>query len=185
MEHEYVTLIPSRDGTGQIQWTMVYKDKPGKKGGFPDIDLGNDAPVMFTYTIVNPANLNIGFDHRPAEGQDPKVKNALWVVEGSGTAKKPGIHTDQIEQVGIQANTTQLRFKDKNSDHAILTYQLNFLNRDNPAEQVTALDPEIRNGGGGEFLGVGLEWVAATLGLITLALFAGLWFGKRSARKAA
>lgn len=187
MANEYVQLIPARDvASGTIQWTMVYKDHVGKSGSFPNVDLGNVGQVKFTYTIVDPNNLGISFDPTPVPNSQPPVPNALWLVAGSGTAKTPGIHSQQISNVMLKDVNKQLTFFDKNDNYDILTYQLNFVNRLNPAEKVTSIDPEIRNGGGGGFAEFvsGIDAVTLILSASVLALVALLWVGRRRNQKA-
>lgn len=180
MASEFVQLIPARDAGGAIQWTMVYKDHVGKSGTFPDIDLGNDANVKFTYTIVDAYNLGIVFDGTPVPNSNPQVPNALWIKPGSGAQKEAGVHTDQIDNVTLKKQNSQLTFVDNNDNNEVLTYQLNFVNRLNPAEKVTVLDPEIRNGGGGGFDFIGRDdTVAVVLAIAVLALVALLWVGRR------
>jgi hypothetical protein len=191
MADEFVQLIPARDQTtGTIQWTMVYDDHVGGKGSYPDIDLSNNGQTKFIYTIVDVNNLGITFDPRPVPNSQPQVANALWVSAGSGTQKTAGINSTQIAGTPVLQNgNKQLKFFDKNSNYDVLTYQLNFINSNNLSENVTSIDPEIRNNGGGgitQKLIQNFEFViAAAVLLAIVTFFVGRALGRRSVAKTA
>ena len=177
MKDEYISLIPTRGPDNAIQWTMIHDGHVGQGTNYPDVDLPPDGkPSKIQFTIVDLNNTQITFDPTLVDNNSkPKALNAIWIADGSGGQKKAGLYPEQISQVRLQSNNTQLVVGDKNSEEVVLTYQLNFKGPAGSTESIPAIDPEIRNGGGGGFY-LNMDTVAAVLGLAVLALTALLWF---------
>lgn len=147
MADHSITLTPARQTDGTIQWTMNYDGKIGTgPSTYPPIDLAPKEPHKLTYTIANPAGLSINFDQSKVQsGSGKSIDNALWVQ--AGTKPSVPVLSDQIKKVTV--DPTVLTFKDSNTGSPVtLIYQINFVDAGNQNAKVTALDPELKNGGG-------------------------------------
>jgi hypothetical protein len=184
MKDEYITLIPTPVAGNTIQWTMIHDGDFGQGQNYPSINLQNDGPSQIKFTIVDLNSTGITFDGTSVDSSsNPKAINAIWIVEGSTTNKAPGAYPTQVNKVQLQNTGKELVVKDKNSDDAVLRYQLNFKPPANSTLIVPPIDPEIRNNGGGRGFDLNMDAVAAVLGLVVLGLVGLLWvshFRKRS-----
>lgn len=132
-----------------VSWTLCYKgtnppDCNSATKGYPNVDVPvNKADQTFSYKIVNDnTGLGIVFSPDPVPNPPPRYDGPLWIK--SGQKPTAPIISGQIYNVG-GAGTTELTFTDKNSSSAVLKYQLNFVDRG--MNKVTAIDPDIKNGG--------------------------------------
>jgi hypothetical protein len=179
MKDEYITLIPTPVTNNTVQWTMIHNGSIGQGKDYPNIDLPNDGQSKIEFKILDLSNTKITFDSTVVDpNSNPEALNAIWIAVGSGNQKKAGPYPGQINQVKLQDYNKNLIVKDKNSDDAVLTYQLNFKAPQGSTLNVPPIDPEIRNGGGGG-IHFNLDAIAVALGLITLALVGLLWIGQR------
>lgn len=172
MADHTVTLTPAKQGDGSIQWTMDYNGKKGNSPStYPVIDLAAKEAHKLTYTIANPQGLSINFDPSMVQASSGQsIHNAIWVQAAS---KPPqAMLSDQVTKVTVKP--TELVIKDKNSGNPVtLVYQINFVDAANPAAKVTALDPDLKNGGGNNSLQSAAVAVAVVVGVV---LIAGLLF---------
>jgi hypothetical protein len=153
-----ITVSPSKNAKGEIEWTMTYGNQSGKKEGeYPRIDLKHGAKDQrFQITLDDPT-LGIKFSNDP-----------LWIKAGCYPTS-PGIDASQIE--GFKRTDTVIKFLDLNKDPPVsLWYRLNF---DVPGlkagDKGTYLDPEIRNGGGGGKLLMALLAVAGAAAAVAIS----------------
>jgi len=100
---------------------------------YPNVSVpANHFDKLFSFTIVNDnTQLGIKFADGP-----------LW-IKANSKPTGPGVN-GQIYAVN-GGGKTELTFKDKNSSMVTLKYQLNFVDKD--GNKVTAIDPDIKNGG--------------------------------------
>ena len=130
---------PSLDsGTNQVTWTLCKKVQGGEECGstpetYPSIDLGKGTGATPIQVKIAQDNTGLGIRFAP----DP-----LWIQKD--TKPSCSVMDSQIEQVAGAG--PQLTFIDKNSEEILLKYQLNFV--DQGGNAVTAIDPDIKNGGG-------------------------------------
>lgn len=176
MADHSITLTPARQADGTIQWTMNYDGKIGTgPGTYPPIDLAAKEAHKLTYTIANPAGLSINFDPSMVQsGSGNSIHNALWVQPG--TKPPTAVLSDQIKKVTV--DPTVLTFKDSNTGTPVtLIYQINFVDAGNQNAKVTALDPELKNGGGNTvFVQSPLEVAAIAVSVAIVAFFAFRFF---------
>lgn len=170
MGDKSIELTPAKQADGSIQWTMDYEGKKGSSPGtYPAIDLPKDSGShKLTYTIQNPEGMSINFDPSEVQLSSGKtILNALWIQENT---KPTGPATSsQIKKVTLKS-PTELQFKDENSGSPVtLVYQLNFVDAANPGAGVTALDPELKNGGGGTISLQDPIVIAAVIGAVLIA----------------
>ena len=173
--NEHIYLIPQRTTQDIIQWNWFYKGDYGSSNSLPTIDLEADSGNHKIYfTIADPEN-EIKFAGYNEPNPNTGVEKAIWITvkQSETTAKKLGIEdAGQIHQIkfgqkpGNQAGT-QLTLQDKNKDAPIdFLYQLNFVDS-TTGLPVTAIDPEIKNGGGTQ----PFDWYAyAILGAVAGAV---------------
>jgi hypothetical protein len=141
MPAQNITVTPSKGSGNKIDWTMCHT-APGKnepcssKNVFPAINVGtnsgtNAGAQVFTVTINDVNKLGISFSGDP-----------LWIQANS----KPKTHVIDAQIFDVTPNPAKLIFKDKNDGGPVtLVYQLNFVGADQ--KPVTAIDPDIKNGG--------------------------------------
>ena len=139
MSRHPITVTPSKDANGVVQWTLSYGNRSGhRKGEYPRVDLRRGGTnERFEITLVD-TQYGITFSDDP-----------LWIQVGE-CPTQPGIDNSLIDD--IECGPTLVKFRDLNSNKTELTlsYRLNFNVPDvRPGEPGTFLDPEIRNGGGG------------------------------------
>jgi hypothetical protein len=130
-----------------------------------DVPEGQHDP-LFQFKIVG--NSDITFAPNPPA---PKAGGPIWIHK-KGDPNGPGVH-GQIEDIK-GAKTKVLVFKDENDYQITLKYQLNFV--DAQGKAVTALDPEIINGGKG-FWSISNSTALMIGGVVALVLL-GLWFSR-------
>ena len=151
MEKKDIYLIPTRGGGGKVNWTWAYDGNYGTVQSFPVIDLGKDSGEhKITFTIIDPQS-QIVFDGTSLQGPGGPYQNAFWVMKKQGGAsKQPGVQpNDQLSDIAIGKGGVQLTLKDKNNgDAQTFAYQLNFKDMAT-GNAVTAIDPDLKNGGGG------------------------------------
>lgn len=176
MPAQLITVTPSTGPGGKIDWELCHKapkkaDVCGKQNNYPDIILGknsgqNAGDQVFTVKINDKHNLGIKFSSDP-----------LW-IQADTKPKSPVIDSSQIHSVTPGAK--QLIFKDKNDGGPVtLVYQLNFVDADN--KPVTAIDPDIKNGGTTIVGSAQMTMLVAGAGL--LLLLAAIWLSMRAARR--
>jgi len=140
-----ITVSPTKNANGSIEWTLTYGTRSGNKNGdYPAIDLKHGGTnERFKITLID-SSLGIKFS-----------KDPLWIQAGS-CPTSTGIDAAQIDKV--ETSDTVVSFRDLNQNAAVsLWYRLNFdVPGLNPGDPGTFLDPEIRNGGGG---GAGMKWL--------------------------
>jgi hypothetical protein len=111
----------------------------------------------------------------------PKVEEALWIQADDkplGPVLEP---KSQILQP-TRVNDTILVFIDKNNgSKKLLKYQLNFVGRDN--SPVTAIDPDIKNGGGRTGYFGPAQAMAFVIGATVALALTVLWFKKLSPKR--
>jgi hypothetical protein len=141
MPAQNITVTPSKGNGNKIDWTMCHT-APGKtelcssKNVFPAINVGtnsgtNAGAQVFTVTINDVNKLGITFSSDP-----------LWIQANS----KPKAPVIDAQIFDVTPNPAKLIFKDKNDGGPVtLVYQLNFVGADQ--KPVTAIDPDIKNGG--------------------------------------
>lgn len=182
MADHSITLTPAKQGDGTIQWTMDYDGKIGNgPSTYPPISLAAKEAHKLTYTIVNPPGLSINFDPAMVQsGSGKSIHNALWVQ--ADTKPSTAVLSDQIKKVTV--DPTVLTFKDNNSGKPVtLIYQINFVDAANQNAKVTALDPELKNGGGNTMLFQSPLVVAAIA--VSVAVIAILVFRQFSRNRSA
>jgi hypothetical protein len=136
-----LTATPSLGQDGQITWSLCHSGaKCGGPGNYPGIAVAKGSPAIPVTVTINDANhLGISF----APGQD-----AMWVQPGYDNCPQTYVFDSagQIPNV-TRVSDTQIKFTDLNSNTSPLhlTYRLNFVDTTN--KPVTAIDPDIRNGG--------------------------------------
>jgi hypothetical protein len=184
MTDHTVTLTPAKQADGSIQWTMDYEGKKGNSPStYPIIDLKAKEAHTLTYTIANPTGLTINFDPSMVNDSSGKsIHNALWV---QATTKPPqAMLSDQIKKVDIKS-PTELKFKDSNSgDPMTLVYQINFVDASNSGAKVTALDPDLKNGGGNTTAYQNYAVLIAVVGAVLIAVLLFRRFTQRSRQQA-
>lgn len=162
-----------------VVWELCYTnpnpDKCGFEGNYPNVALPQNSPnEQFQFTIAkDQTGLGIKFAD----------KDPLW-INLKGKPNGPGIDPE-IQSVG-GAGKKVLTFVDRNDTAITLKYQLNFT--DSQDTEVTALDPEIKNGGTNQpappkwwqqdLIGVG-DALALVIGLVIGLTLAALWFRRR------
>jgi hypothetical protein len=168
---KHIYLVPQQNGQ-QVTWTWFYDGNYGKitpAASIPVIDLPPaSGKHKISFTIANPEGTNIKFAGYSAPGQ--KSDDALWLrVKQPGQAKKKGQDLGgQIDTPKIQKQGYQLVFDDNNDNPAAITfeYQLNFVDA-NTNLPVTSIDPDLKNGGGGN-VSYWMEPVAYLIGGILI-----------------
>lgn len=141
---EMLEARPTLGDDGQVSWELCYKAPPGgqdqcgdSEASYPPVELdAKSGPHMFHVSITNDnTGLGIKFANEP-----------IWIrKDDKPTASVVDSQIDNITGAG----TTQLNFRDTNSnlDPILLKYRLNFVDQAN--QEVTPLDPDIKNGGSG------------------------------------
>jgi len=155
-----ITVSPSKNANGVIEWTLTYGSNSGTNGNYPPVDLKHGGTnERFRITLVD-STYGITFSDDP-----------LWIKEGSCPTTS-GINSKQIDK--YEPGQTIVRFRDRNENAAVtLWYRLNFNVPDlNPGDPGTFLDPEIRNGGGGGTGGIGITALAIAVGVAVLGYVA-------------
>lgn len=154
------------DSKGDIVWTLDDK-KNGKKGERKKVDLPKDSGEWsFKIRLDDDTPYGLKFDP-----SDP-----IWIAETNNCPPPPGINTDQIYDVDVNGQKT-LTFRDRNCGDAVdLKYQLNFLTSDN--QRAEPLDPDIRNGGGGNPPLMGQTQLLAIVGVALIGFAVALWFNR-------
>ena len=175
MPAHVIEVTPAQKPNG-IEWTLCYKNTNicGGPGNYPAVDLGqNTGPQVIIFNINDPAKLGIKFDPT-----DP-----IWIQANNKPTGPVVGPPSQVVDV-TPANNTTLVFMDKNKGPAMtLKYQLNFVGADN--QKVTAIDPDIRNGGGtgGRKLFGAAEASALLIGAAVGITVATLWFRRAAAKR--
>jgi hypothetical protein len=149
-----VTVLPSQGANG-INWVLC--DDAGHCGGpganppsdYPTLEVAKGGgPDVFSVTISNPT-LGITFASNP---KDPtKADDALWVEMGKGKhPNQKGNGSNGHITDATLTNSTTLTFTDHNHGNSMwMSYRLNFVGQNNAV--VNPIDPDIKNGGGGNF----------------------------------
>lgn len=167
MASHAITLTPAMVNNA-VQWTMEYDGKSGNSPStYPVISLAAKEEHTLTYTIANPAGLSINFDPSMVTSGGKSIHNALWMKSGSKphSAKL----SNQITDVSLTSPTV-LVFKDENSGNPqTLVYQINFVDASNSSAKVTALDPDLKNGGGNNNLQSYALEIAVVAGVLLVA----------------
>jgi len=166
---EVMTATPSMGQNNKISWTLCNDNMEcgtgTKQNPFPMVDVKQNTGAQKVYFIIDDtANLGIKF-----------ADDALWVVQGKGQHPgQPGIDSgNQFSSADVKTNPgkTILTVSDKNDNSGTLwlSYRLNFVNGAN--QEVTPIDPDWKNGGGGGTSGMSGAMTTAILlvGLATLA----------------
>ena len=160
---------------GTLEWKLCHTSPGPTKCGetkatYPYVDLGQNSGVhKFEFEITNDqTGLGIKFANDP-----------LWIALGTQPTG-PAVDA-QIENVCVADGGTELKFDDKNTkpnlnDPAavVLKYQLNFVDKD--GKKVTAIDPDIKNGGTNFFGELNLLSLAISAGVIATLLSALIFF---------
>lgn len=143
---QHVYLIPQRDDLGKVSWTWVYNGDFGPASTFPAI-AANHGKNDLHFTIIDSSAQPIKFAGWNGGGG---VSDAIWLSEkGTPTAKQPGFHgQNEFDPPTFGKGGLQLNLPDKNGRKIDFAYQLNFVDSANGAK-VTAIDPIIQNGDGG------------------------------------
>lgn len=106
---------------------------------YPDVTVPKGQHnATFQFKIMGDSGISFAPESVPT-----KVGGPIWIHK-KGDPNGPGVHGQIYDVKG--AKTKTLTFIDKNDDAVTLKYQLNFV--DAQGKAVTALDPEIINGGG-------------------------------------
>lgn len=144
MPGNLIEFVPTLTN-GVIAWQACYT----KSGSPPEPCQGppNYAPVtldkgnvdqVFVFSIKDTSNLGVKFA--------PSVDQALW-IQPNTKPTGPVIQPQGQIVSASRVNDTMLVFLDKNNGaNQLLKYRLNFVGSNGNA--VTAVDPDIRNGGG-------------------------------------
>lgn len=162
-----ITVSPTKNANGEIEWTLTYGIHSGsKEGEYPVVSLGRGGTnERFRITLVD-STYGITFSDDP-----------IWIQVGS-CPTTTGIDWTLIDM--LRLGETVVRFRDLNSNQNELSlwYRLNFdVPGLNPGDPGTYLDPEIRNGGGGgpgmmNWLAVGaIAAAAAAVGYVAYEAF--------------
>lgn len=136
-----ITLNPSMGDNNQIVWTMSEGGKTSSPTSFTTDLKHGSGPAHFHFTIA-PNQWSIQFN----DGTGGNSPIFIQEMQGVNPASKPapGVVNNQIEQVQVVKQGTELHFDDRNHGaERTLVYQLNFKNGISP------VDPIIQNGGGG------------------------------------
>jgi len=164
---------PTVQQNGQVSWKLCYRKdqvtfpKCGlTEATYPDVDVPIGETGVFQFTILG--DTGIVFAPNPPNQGPPSSTNPgpVW-VQKKGAPNGPGIDP-QIEPPG-GGGSKKLTFVDLNTEVSTLKYQLNFV--DAQGKPVTALDPEIINGGKGLMNNVALL-IAGGVAIALLALWA-------------
>ena len=159
MASEKLQAIPTKDPSGTIQWKLCDANNPtdcGALGNNPVTSLKKSffaKTYKFEITITNDQT---GMGLKFAPNSSPTSNDGpLWVQAGQKpTTAMLDSHIPSVTGAG----TTKLEFLDKNKGNPVdLIYVLNFV--DGQGQKVTAIDPEIKNGGST----IGLELSALNL----------------------
>lgn len=157
----------------RVSWELCYLNPPeppmprcgdGSAGKpFPDVVVPKgpqDQP--FQFKIMGNSGITFAPDATPTK----YYPGPIWVHE-KGEPNGPGVHGQIKDRDG--AKKPVLTFVDKNSEEITLKYQLNFV--DAQGNAVTALDPDIINGGKG-LLSNAAFLITAGVAIALLALWA-------------
>lgn len=160
MQIHVIELQPDASAPGQ--WNMCNPQCVGS-GSFPEILLpagGGGGTIVFN---IAPGTPDVTFA--------PTVPDAIWIKPGSKPKSKGISPTAQVGTPILMNGNHTLIVNDKNTGKGMdLHYQLNFSNG-------TAIDPVIRNGGGGGGISqelIGPLLVAAVIGAVLSVLFVRL-----------
>lgn len=178
---EIVTLTPSGD---PVQWTMCHNGQCGGSADgtpYPEIVVPKDAKNTLMIFTISDGN-GIAF-RKAAKPYDPS--EAFYVEPGKGKNPKKGIDSKgEFENLTL-ANGQTLVFNNKNSKADVFSYKLHFepLN----GKEVTSIDPDIRNNGGGSgmdgpapaYSSVGIA-IAAAVAFVLIAFLVGRAMGKKA-----
>lgn len=172
MPAQLIKVTPSKAQGGKIDWTLCHTapgagEVCGNSNNYPVVVLGKGSGEhLFTVTINDPAKLGIAFSSDP-----------LW-IQANTKPTKPVIDANQV--IDVTPSPTKLIFKDKNTGTPVdLVYQLNFVGPNQ--KPVTAIDPEIKNGG---TTVVGYDQTSLVLGGVALVfLLAAIWLSIRAIRQ--
>jgi len=151
---------------GVVQWQLCFIEtgQPtvcnSPTSAYPNVSVPqNHANQLFSFKIVND-NTQLGITFAP--------DNPLW-IKANSKPTGPGVN-GQITGIGGGA-TPELQFTDKNSSAVTLKYQLNFVDKN--GNKVTAIDPDIKNGGkvSAQLFNSPIAILIGAAILITLAVF--------------
>lgn len=166
---------------GQVSWELCYRNPPvppiplcgdGSPGRpYPDADVPKGAQDQpFQFKIMGNSGITFAPDSTPTKF----YPGPIWVHE-QGEPNEPGVHGQIKDRDG--ARKPVLTFVDKNSEAITLKYQLNFV--DAQGKAVTALDPEIINGGKNRLSDNAAFMISAGVAVALLALWAWRVFAAR------
>ena len=135
---------------GVVEWTLCYLEpyKPkvcnSATVGYPNVKVPQDhLDQTFSYKIIEDhTGLGITFSPDPVKNPPPSYAGPLW-IKSNNKPTSLVIH-GQIKDLS-GAGTPELQFTDKNSHAVTLKYRLNFVDKN--GSKVTAIDPDIKNGG--------------------------------------
>lgn len=143
---QHVYLVPQRDDLGKVSWTWMYNGNSGTAANFPAISANNGRNDIH-FTIVDASPQPIKF---AGWNGGSGVSDAIWLSPaGAPTAKQPGFYGQkEFDPPTFGKDGMQLHLVDKNGKKTEFVYQLNFVDSAN-GSPVTAIDPIISNGNGG------------------------------------
>ena len=174
MQH-YIEVTPKLINN-VISWKLCYTNPDTKTttcGGPPNYVTVEVAEgkhdQLFFINIKNPPNLGITFP--------PTLGEALW-IQADDKPLNPVLEPKSQILQPIRVNDSILFFSDKNNgSKKVQKYQLNFVDSNNNNKSVTAIDPDIKNGGGrvilygaAELLGAFVIGAALVLAIATLRI---------------
>lgn len=176
MASEKLQAVPTKGMGETISWKLCDAKVPtdcGTLGSNPVTTLPHSffaKTYNFEITITNDQT-GLGIVFAPDPPSSPgKDDGPLWIQANS---KPSEFANDGHISWQSGGGTTTLRFQDKNKGSAVdLQYRLNFV--DSNGKKVTAIDPEIKNGG--STIGFASSATVAILGGIVLLalLFTGV-----------
>ena len=147
-KQQYVYLVPQRDAQNVISWFWLYNGQSGPASNFPVIEAKKNGGAHDIYfTVFDPQNAIkfAGYD-----GPNPAQAIGIAVKPATGQKPKSGIVTGgEIKNVSYDQDGAQLLLDNTNKKDVTLVYTLNFVDSSNNNQPVTAIDPELKNGGGG------------------------------------
>ena len=147
MQAQILEATPTKQGNN-IKWKLCHQQGSSKAcgdqpGNYPPVDVGNSSDVPFKITIIgDTTGLGIKYAPEPLWAQWATTKPA-----GGWNTKPSGADVDQLVRIE-GAGTTELKFRDTNTQQGDIKYQLNFVSTNQPTTKVDPLDPDIKNGGG-------------------------------------
>lgn len=178
-----ITVHPHQAADGSIAWELCTGGTCGGPGhappsAYPTVTIpAYDHNPLFVVNIDDPSH-TITFADDPTNPYNGS--NAAWFEVGQGKHPGPGNHSDgQISNVTL-ANGTTLVFNNANANKGWLSYALNF---EQGGHKVNSIDPDIKNGGGGNslsFLNVFStpQSAAITIAAAVILVILGVWIGR-------